>query len=92
MRSTSKEVRNIQGKVYLDVIKKPDGSLYPVDGDTYQFAQERGLVVTDSSVVGLVAILPIGMAQVFSVNLTGEDFGVFCSADLISSCCAKARS
>jgi len=81
-----KEVRNIQGKVYLDVIKKPDGSLYPVDGDTYQFAQERGLVVIDSPVVGLVAILPIGMAQVSSVNLTvesgatlakGEEFGYF---------------
>jgi phosphatidylserine decarboxylase len=83
---TVKEVRNIHGKVYLDVIKKPDGSLYPVDGDTYQFAQERGLVVIESPVVGLVAILPIGMAQVSSVNLTvetgatltkGEEFGYF---------------
>ena len=81
-----KEVGNIHGKVYLDVIKKPDGSLYPVDGDTYQFAQERGLVVIESPVVGLVAILPIGMAQVSSVNLTvetgatltkGEEFGYF---------------
>jgi phosphatidylserine decarboxylase len=68
------------------VITKPDGSLYPVDGDTYQFAQERGLVVIDSPVVGLVAILPIGMAQVTLVNLTvesgatltkGEEFGYF---------------
>ena len=81
-----KEVRNIHGRVYLDVIKKSDGSLHPVDGDTYQFAQERGLVVIDSPVVGLVAILPIGMAQVSSVNLTvesgatltkGEEFGYF---------------
>ena len=83
---TVKEVRNIHGKVYLDVIKKSDGSLHPVDGDTYQFAQERGLVVIESPVVGLVAILPIGMAQVSSVNLTtetgatltkGEEFGYF---------------
>jgi hypothetical protein len=76
----------IVGVLSLDVIKKSDGSLHPVDGDTYQFAQERGLVVIDSPVVGLVAILPIGMAQVSSVNLTaekgatltkGEEFGYF---------------
>jgi hypothetical protein len=64
-----KGVRNIHGRLYLDVIKKSDGSLEPMDGDTYQFARERGLVVIDSPVVGLVAILPIGMAQVSSVGL-----------------------
>lgn len=83
---TVKEVRNIHGKVYLDVIRSPSGELVPVDGDTYQFSQARGLVVIDSPVVGLVAVLPIGMAQVSSVNLTpevgatlakGEEFGYF---------------
>ena len=33
-------------------------------GDTFQFNQERGLVVIDSQVVGLVAVLPIGMAVI----------------------------
>ena len=81
-----KEVRNISGRVYMDVFREADGTLGVVDGDTYQFKQERGLVVIDSPEVGLVAVLPIGMAYVSSVNLTpetgaalqkGEEFGYF---------------
>ncbi len=80
-----REVRKIPGKVLMDVIKKPDGSLDMVDGTGYQFTQDRGLIVIDSP-LGLVAVLPIGMAQVSSVNLTaepgatlakGEEFGFF---------------
>jgi phosphatidylserine decarboxylase precursor len=80
-----KEVRKIQGKVMMDVIKKADGTFDAVDGTGYQFTQDRGLIVIDSP-VGLVAVLPIGMAQVSSVNLTaeagaeltkGEEFGFF---------------
>ena len=80
-----KEVRKIPGNVTLDVIKKPDGSLDIVDGTGYQFTQDRGLIVIDSP-LGLVAVLPIGMAQVSSVTLTaevgaslakGEEFGFF---------------
>ena len=80
-----KEVRKIPGRVTMDVIKKPDGSLDIVDGPGYQFTQDRGLIVIDSP-LGLVAVLPIGMAQVSSVNLTvavgatlakGEEFGFF---------------
>ena len=81
-----KEVRNITGRVYMDVTREPDGSFGVVDGETYQFRQERGLVVIDSPEVGLVAVLPIGMSYVSSVNLTpevgatlqkGEEFGFF---------------
>lgn len=80
-----REVRKIQGNVTLDVIRKEDGSLDIVDGTGYQFTQSRGLVVIDSP-LGLVAVLPIGMAQVSSVTLTpavgailgrGEEFGYF---------------
>jgi phosphatidylserine decarboxylase precursor len=83
---TVREVRNISGKVYMDVFREDDGTLNVVDGDTYQFNQERGLVVIDSPEVGLVAVLPIGMAYVSSVNLTtevgaelrkGDQFGYF---------------
>jgi phosphatidylserine decarboxylase precursor len=83
---TVKEVRNIHGRVYMDVRRNPDGTLDVVDGDTYQFNQERGLIVIDSPKAGLVAVLPIGMAYVSSVNLTaevgaelqkGEEFGYF---------------
>ena len=80
-----KEIRKIPGKVAMDVIKRPDGNLDIVDGTGYQFTQDRGLIVLDSP-LGLVAVLPIGMAQVSSVNLTaevgstlskGEEFGFF---------------
>jgi phosphatidylserine decarboxylase len=81
-----KEVRKIHGRVYMDVIRKADGSLDVVDGETYQVNQERGLIVIDSPEVGLVAVLPIGMSFVSSVNLTpevgarlqkGDEFGFF---------------
>jgi phosphatidylserine decarboxylase len=81
-----KEVRNIHGRVYLDVIRRPDGTLYPVDGETYQVDQERGLIVIDSPEVGLVAVLPVGMGAISSVKLTpevgaklqkGDEFGFF---------------
>ncbi|KAI4285065.1 MAG: hypothetical protein L6R38_000961 [Xanthoria sp. 2 TBL-2021] len=38
----------------------------------YQFAATRGLIIIETA-VGLVAILPIGMAQVSSVILTAEE-------------------
>ena len=81
-----KEVRKIQGRVYMDVIRKSDGSFEAIDGDTYQYNQERGLIVIDSPEVGLVAVLPIGMGPISSVNLTpeigvrlqkGDEFGYF---------------
>lgn len=81
-----KEVRNIHGRVYMDVIRRADGTLEPVDGETYQVNQERGLIVIDSPEVGLVAVLPVGMCVVSSVNLTpevgarlekGDEFGFF---------------
>jgi len=81
-----KEVRTIEGRVYMNVIRKPDGSLDVIDGDSYQYNQERGLIVIDSPEVGLVAVLPIGMSFVSSVNLTpergaklqkGDEFGYF---------------
>jgi phosphatidylserine decarboxylase precursor len=85
VRGVVREVRNIPGRVILDVIKKEDGSLDMTDGDTYQLTQQRGLIIIESP-LGLVAVLPIGMGQVSSVNLTaqvgatlakGEEFGYF---------------
>ena len=70
----------------MDVIRQPDGALHGVNGETYQVDQERGLIVIDSPEVGLVAVLPVGMGFVSSVNLTpevgaslqkGDEFGFF---------------
>ena len=55
-----KEIRNVHGRVYLDVIRGEDGELSVMDGESYQFNQERGLMVIDSPEAGLVAVLPVG--------------------------------
>ena len=72
------EARMIQGQVYLDVTTEfasvagqHRNVLRAVEGTGYQFVQTRGLVVLDSP-VGLVACLPVGMAQVSSVVITAE--------------------
>lgn len=72
------EAKVIQGQAYLDVKTqeaeingKKIKRLNALDGTGYQFVQTRGLVVMDSP-IGLVACLPMGMAQVSSVVITAE--------------------
>jgi phosphatidylserine decarboxylase len=81
-----RESRVIQGTVWMDTLKNRDGSLSSTDGVGFQFFQTRGLLVIESA-VGLVAVIPVGMGHVSSVNLTaeageclvkGEEFGYFC--------------
>lgn len=70
-----KESLVIPGNVVLNVVKKADGSLDVEDGTGgtgYQFTQVRGLIIIETENIGLVAVLPIGMAQVSSVNMTAE--------------------
>jgi phosphatidylserine decarboxylase len=67
-----REVRNVHGRVYLDVVRNQDGSLGAANGDSYQFDQERGLVIIESPTVGLVAVVPVGMTLISSVVLTPE--------------------
>lgn len=81
------ECRAIQQNVYLQVVIK-EGKFAAFDAPDeagYEFTQTRGLIVFDSP-IGLVAVLPIGMAQVSSVNMTavegaylekGAEFGHF---------------
>ena len=72
------EARVIPGQVYLEVIPNDDNTGLKLhrtfdapDTAGYQFSQARGLVVLDTK-IGLVAVLPIGMAQVSSVILSVE--------------------
>ncbi len=85
VRGTVLESRPIQGEVYLGVGITKDKQFKILDKTDYQFFQTRGLIVFDSP-IGLVAVLPIGMAQVSSVNMTavkgaylnkGDEFGYF---------------
>ncbi|MCH5246514.1 MAG: phosphatidylserine decarboxylase [Muribaculaceae bacterium] len=79
------EARVIQGTCYLQVTAEPiegdaQGRKQLVmkrtfdapDDPGYEFMQTRGLVVIDSP-IGLVAVLPMGMAQVSSIVLTAEE-------------------
>ncbi len=85
VRGTVLECRKIEAEVYLGVAITSDLRIDPTDETGYQFSQTRGLIIWDSP-VGLVAALPMGMAQVSSVNMTavegaylnkGEEFGYF---------------
>ena len=79
------EARVIQGTVYLQVTAEDipgdtQGRKQVVmkrnfdapDDAGYEFMQTRGLIVIDSP-IGLVAVLPMGMAQVSSIVLTAEE-------------------
>jgi phosphatidylserine decarboxylase len=89
---TVKECYPIHGLVYCDVnivdkqFDSPDNA-----EDGYQFAQARGVMIVDTTNspygnIGIVAVIPIGMSQVSSVNmiatvgsdlLKGDEFGYF---------------
>ena len=79
------EARIIQGTCYLQVVAQdipgdPQGRTDVVakrvfdapDQAGYEFMQTRGLFVIDSP-IGLVAVLPMGMAQVSSIVATAEE-------------------
>jgi phosphatidylserine decarboxylase len=86
VKGVVKEAKVIQGAAYLEVkvttgLKGKGPTLTPIrtyegsgpdapDSPGYQFLQTRGLIIIDSKELGLVAVLPIGMAQVSSVKLS----------------------
>ena len=64
-----KEVRNIVKNVSLEVVwDAKEGKYAPIDSTGWQFTQTRGVVIVDTGKYGLVALIPMGMAQVSSVN------------------------
>lgn len=87
-----KETFRIQGRVFMEVGIE-DGQLKGSDSATtgYEFSQSRGVVTVDTAQsdaedIGIVAVVPVGMAHVSSVVLTasadrhmakGEEFGYF---------------
>ena len=87
------ECRPVQGlvycTVYIDGQMQFDGDDSSLDG--YEFSQARGIIILDTAQshyqnIGKVAIIPVGMCQVSSVNMTatvgstllkGNEFGYF---------------
>lgn len=64
-----KEKKIIQKNVTLAVTWSKEEERYlPVDSEGWQFTQTRGYVIVDTGKYGLVALIPMGMAQVSSVN------------------------
>lgn len=87
-----RECRAVKGLVYLDV--NLSGNQFDAPDSAkggYEFAQARGILTIDTTGsafgnVGIVAVIPVGMCQVSSVNMTaivgnnmlkGEEFGYF---------------
>jgi phosphatidylserine decarboxylase len=76
----------IPGEVGMNFRKNEKDEIEPVLTPGFQFTQARALLLMDSPAMGLVALLPIGMAQISSIILTaepgvelskGEEFGYF---------------
>ncbi|MDX1429922.1 MAG: phosphatidylserine decarboxylase, partial [Rhodothermales bacterium] len=79
------ELRKIPGQIGL-AVERDGNTLKPYLQPGFQFTQDRGLMILESPVMGLVGLLPVGMAQISSVNLPaevgaqlyrGEEFGYF---------------
>ena len=63
------EKKSIAHNVALEVAWDPEEGKYePIDSTGWQFSQTRGYVIVDTGDFGLVALIPMGMAQVSSVN------------------------
>jgi phosphatidylserine decarboxylase len=56
------------GSLFANFVPPPD--LLMKDRPGYQFLQARGLILIDNPLLGLVAVLPVGMAQISSVVLS----------------------
>ncbi|MFH1079928.1 MAG: phosphatidylserine decarboxylase [Pseudomonadota bacterium] len=64
-----KEKKILSQNVALEVAWSPaEGKYIPIDSTGWQFSQTRGYVIMDTGKYGLVALIPMGMAQVSSVN------------------------
>ena len=68
-----KDMRIIQQNVSLDAKWYSRlGEYDSVDSTGWQFSQTRGYVIVDTGKYGLVALIPMGMAQVSSVNFEDD--------------------
>jgi len=67
------EKKIIQQNVALEVEWSPEQGRYsPIDSIGWQFSQTRGYVIVDTREYGLVVLIPMGMAQVSSVNFEDD--------------------
>ena len=67
---TKSETTQTKVVLYVDIKNRKFDAADPAG---YQFQQARGLLIIESPLVGFVAVLPIGMAQVSSVTIFAEE-------------------
>jgi phosphatidylserine decarboxylase len=79
------EIKKIPGRTWITEAKKADGSLENVDDVGFQFTHTRACMIMKSA-VGYVALIPVGMGHISSVNFVvdegahlvkGNEFGYF---------------
>lgn len=79
------EIQNIPARTWINEVVKPDGSLENSDDVGFQFTHTRGCVIMES-VVGYVALIPVGMGHISSINfmvdegttlVKGDELGYF---------------
>lgn len=80
-----REIKKIPAATWITEAMMEDGTLKNVDNVGFQFAHTRGFIIIESA-VGFVAVIPVGMGHISSVNITaeegvslvkGEEFGYF---------------
>lgn len=65
-------ISKIPGKTWITEARKPDGTLENSDDLGFQFTHTRGCLVLDSA-VGYVALIPVGMGHISSVNFVVDE-------------------
>jgi phosphatidylserine decarboxylase precursor len=79
------EIKKIPGRTWITEAKKSDGSLENADDVGFQFTHTRGCMIIESA-VGYIALIPVGMGHISSVNFIveegaqlakGNEFGYF---------------
>ena len=80
-----REVKKISATTWINEAKKADGTVENIDDVGFQFMHTRGYIIIESA-IGFVAVMPIGMGHISSVNFSaeegtllvkGEEFGYF---------------
>lgn len=80
-----REIRQVPGGTWVNETVKEDGSLENIDDVGFQFTHTRACMIVES-IIGFVAIIPVGMGHISSTIITaeegttlrkGEEFGFF---------------
>lgn len=80
-----REIRQLPGGTWVNEKVKEDGTLENIDDVGFQFTHTRACIIIES-VVGFVAVIPVGMGHISSTVITaetgtnlrkGDEFGFF---------------